>query len=106
MTGRNLPASERDYAPFEVKFASDAEGIVEGHLAAFHNVDLGRDVIEAGSFKKTLDEAQQFKSQHRSESLYPFLWQHQKDEPIGGIMEAREDPAGLYVKVKLNMGIE
>jgi HK97 family phage prohead protease len=80
---------------------SDTDGTVDGYLAAY-TLDLGNDVIAPGAFSKTLREAKAFAAAHNTDSLYPLLWQHQKDEPIGAITQAREDARGLLVTARLN----
>lgn len=92
--------------PLEVKQLDAAVGSVTGYLAAFNNIDLGNDVIHPGAFAATIAEAKAFARAHNSVALYPLLWQHQKDEPIGGIVEASEDSHGLRILTRLNLSIE
>jgi HK97 family phage prohead protease len=80
---------------------SDTDGTVDGYLAAY-TLDLGNDVIHPGAFTKTLREAKAFAAAHQTDSLFPLLWQHQKDEPIGAVVQAREDARGLLVTARLN----
>lgn len=68
----------------------DAEkGIVEGYASKFGNVDQVGDVVEKGAFTKSIQQGA---------SRVRFLWQHNKQEPIGVIQEIREDDHGLYIK--------
>jgi len=62
---------------------------LEGYASVFGVVDLGQDIVHPGAFAKTLAE--------RGNKLR-FLWQHNPAEPIGKILEAREDERGLYIK--------
>jgi hypothetical protein len=74
---------------FEIK-ALDGDGrTLEGFCAAFGNIDQVGDVIHPGAFRKTLTERG---------GRIKFLWQHDPTEPIGRLVEAREDTGGLYVK--------
>lgn len=74
---------------FEIK-SVDYEGrTLEGYAAAFGNIDQVGDIIHPGAFKKTLTERGQ---------RIKFLWQHDPTEPIGKLIEAREDSGGLFVK--------
>ena len=78
---------------FEVK-AIDYEGrTLEGYAAAFGNIDQVGDIIHPGAFRKTLQERGQ---------RIKVLWQHDPTEPIGRLMEAREDERGLYVKAVIS----
>jgi HK97 family phage prohead protease len=75
--------------PFEVT-ALDATGrTVEGYAAVFGNLDAVGDIIHAGAFRKTLTE--------RGPQI-KFLWQHAQSEPLGKVLEAREDGRGLFIK--------
>jgi len=78
---------------FEVK-AIDYEGrTLEGFAAAFGNIDQVGDIIHPGAFSKTLLERGQ---------RIKFLWQHDPNEPIGRMVEAREQSGGLYVKAVIS----
>lgn len=80
---------EHKTLPFEVT-ALDAPGrTLEGYAAVFGNVDAVGDIIHPGAFRKTLAERGH---------LLKFLWQHEPKEPIGKIVECREDLRGLFVK--------
>lgn len=73
-------------------FAEDGEFFTfEGYASTFGNVDLGDDIIVAGSFAKSLAK----------NPTVPVLWQHQMCEPIGSSIELREDSKGLFIKAKL-----
>src|SRR6056297_2755627 len=77
---------------FDIKKLTKEEGIFEGYAAVFNNVDLGKDKILPGAFKKTLEE--------RGDKI-KILWQHDWDEPIGKVLEIKEDEYGLWVKGKI-----
>jgi HK97 family phage prohead protease len=78
----------------EIK-AVDDEGTIEGYGSIFGNVDSYGDVVAAGAFKRTLDEAKD------TGRMPAMLWQHNQDEPIGVWTLMKEDGKGLYVKGKL-----
>jgi HK97 family phage prohead protease len=80
---------------FDFTLASlDYEGrTLEGYTSVFGVTDLGRDVVHPGAFAKTLAE--------RGNKLR-FLWQHNPAEPLGKILEAREDERGLYLKAVIS----
>jgi HK97 family phage prohead protease len=50
------------------------QGIFEGILASYNNIDYGGDLIEPGAFTKTIAE---------TGGSVPLLWQHNSEEPIG-----------------------
>ena len=66
---------------------------VEGYAAVFGNLDLGADVIHPGAFSKTLAE--------RGNRVV-FLWQHDTAEPLGKLLELREDARGLFFKAVIS----
>jgi HK97 family phage prohead protease len=59
--------------PMTLKSVTD-EGILDGALSVYNNVDYGRDVVRPGAFTKTLAERK---------GVIPMLWQHDPDFPIG-----------------------
>jgi HK97 family phage prohead protease len=65
-------------------------GSFEGVLAAYNNVDLGGDLIEPGSFTRTINSAK----------TIPLLWQHKTDQPIG-TLTLIDGPDALRVKGQL-----
>lgn len=78
---------------FEIK-AIDYEGrTLEGYAAAFGNIDQVGDIIHPGAFRKTLSERG---------GRIKFLWQHDPKEPIGRLIEAREEDHGLSVKAVIS----
>lgn len=83
------PSSQKSI-PLEIKALAD-DGTFEGKLAVYGNVDLGKDMIEPGAFKKTMAE---------KGNRVPLLWQHDPYIPIGDL-ELRDTPEALYVKGRL-----
>lgn len=75
------------------KTVDTKEGIVQGYLAFFGNVDSYGDVIQKGAFKKTIQEAG---------ARAKYLFQHDFTQPIGKFTELKEDEAGLYFEAKLS----
>jgi uncharacterized protein len=80
------------YLKFEVKEMSD-EGVFEGILSPYGNVDAGRDVVEPGAYTKTLKD--------RGNAV-PMLWQHKTEFPIG-TLELEDRPDGLWCRGRLAM---
>jgi len=83
-------ALERIVAPFEVKSAG-AKGEIAGYGSIFGNVDLGRDVVIQGAFKRTLGEWAAKKQ------LPPMRYEHEYCEPVGDWLSMVEDDVGLSV---------
>jgi HK97 family phage prohead protease len=76
----------------EVKEIS-TEGVFEGLLSPYGNVDLTGDVVEPGAFTKTLKDRG---------SKVPLLWQHSAAMPVGELT-LEERPDGLWCKGQLLM---
>jgi HK97 family phage prohead protease len=86
--------------PLEVK-AVGGEARFRGYASTFGNLDLMGDVVEAGAFRTTLAAA---KAQSRR-TLWPVLWSHDREQPIGGIVAAHEDSHGLAVEGVLGLDL-
>src|SRR5512139_748112 len=78
---------------FEIKTIDYTGRTLEGYAAAFGNLDQVGDIIHPGAFAKTLAE--------RGGKI-KVLWQHDPTEPIGKLVEAREEPRGLFVKAVIS----
>ena len=77
--------------PAELKVAT-VEGDrreISGYASTFLNEDLQADRMLPGAFAKTLSERG---------GRVPLCWSHDWNEPIGRLVEAREDGKGLYVR--------
>lgn len=86
---------ELKFSNFEIKsFKAEDDGfMIEGYGAVFGNVDSVGDVIEKGAFAKTLSE--------RGDRI-AFCLQHNIHEPIGKIVEIKEDDYGLWLKCRIS----
>ncbi|CAH1656727.1 Phage prohead protease, HK97 family [Hyphomicrobiales bacterium] len=74
-----------------------APGLFEGYASLFGVPDLGRDVVERGAFRASLDR--------RGVKGVKLLWQHDPGEPIGHWLTLAEDARGLKVRGQLNLGV-
>ncbi|MBX3537379.1 MAG: HK97 family phage prohead protease [Chelatococcus sp.] len=74
-----------------------APGLFEGHASLFGVPDLGRDVVERGAFRASLDR--------RGIKGVKLLWQHDPGEPIGRWLALAEDARGLKVRGQLNLAV-
>lgn len=79
---------------FKIDDADTQKGIIRGFASTFGNIDHGDDVVDAGAFKKTIQE---------TKGLIPILADHRPDKQIGWNMRAEETDKGLFVEGKLNL---
>ena len=97
--GRSGIPTERLALRFQLDPADDPTaaqaGEFSGYAAVFNEmVDaFVPTVFEPGSFAKTIKE---------SGDRVRLLWQHDRYEPIGKILELREDEKGLHIRAKLS----
>ncbi len=81
--------------PFKIDQVGES-GEFTGYASTFGDVDLGGDIIEKGSFRKTLRESQ---------GRIPILDHHDPTRQIGWNLEAKEDDRGLLVKGLLDFNV-
>lgn len=74
---------------------TDAQGIVEAYVSIFGNVDSYGEVVDKGAFVASL-----------ARKLPKVVWSHNWDQPIGTVLEAKEDDKGLYIKFQLIKGVQ
>lgn len=84
------------YHPEIIRAVGDDNGILEGYASVFNVIDWYGTKTQRGTFKKTISEKMPI----------PMLWNHNPDNVIGQIFEAREDSKGLFVRAKLNLDIQ
>lgn len=87
----------------DIKSIDEDQGIIRGYLAVFNNVDSSKDRIRPGAFKKTISEALERKDKRGKKYLWPLLWMHNPEQPIGGFIDATEDKTGLLVTAQLDI---
>jgi uncharacterized protein len=82
----------------DLKFAKGSEGVFEGYLSVFGNVDLGGDVVVKGAYAETLER--------QKKQLPPMLLNHDgfSEIPIGIWKSMVEDDHGLRVVGELTPG--
>jgi HK97 family phage prohead protease len=84
-----------EYKHLQIK-AMDGQGIVEGYVAIFGNIDSYGDIILPGAFTKTLQEYKSF----------PVLYMHDPSKACGITTDIFEDKRGLYLRVQLDLDTE
>ena len=89
-------AEERKFASLDIGEVAQ-DGSFHGYASVFGRVDLGRDVVERGAFKKSLER--------RGPEGIRMLFQHDPAQPIGSWSQIREDDRGLFVVGKLATGV-
>jgi len=89
----------------ELKVTNDGAGELEGILNAIGNIDDGDDRTMKGAFKRTIEHAYARKqADPEIDFLWPYLWNHDYNLlPPGGIYDADEIAAGLFIKVRFNL---
>src|SRR6266704_543914 len=91
----------------EIKEVNDAKYQIGGYLNYLNNIDFGQDRTMPGAFRKTLHDSYARKTQQHLDFLFPYLFNHDYSQlPPGGIYDADEDKAGLYVRVQFNPDIQ
>lgn len=96
----DLSRALRLSTPVEFKFAGDAQGAFDGYASVFNNVDSYGHRTQPGAFTASL-------AQWRAEgALPPLLWSHDPAEPVGRIVELREDATGLFVRGQFNLATQ
>lgn len=79
---------------FKIQDADAAKGIIRGYASTFGNIDLGDDVVDAGAFKKTLQE---------TKGLVPILADHDPSKQIGWNLRAEETDQGLAIEGQIDI---
>lgn len=93
---RPVGADTRKFASLELR-GLKRDGTFSGYASVFGEVDLGKDRVERGAFRKSLSE--------RGAEGVRMLFQHDPAEPIGAWKVIREDARGLYVEGVLADGV-
>ena len=102
---KGSPRYETKRIAFQLKAVNDETGEIEGYGAAFNNLDSYKDIIEPGSFKRTINSAKATAKKNNDDFLWVMLWQHDQDSPIGYWLDASEDANGLHVKGQLDLDV-
>jgi len=69
----------------DLKSRGDDGWSFSGYASTFGNVDEGGDVVLRGAFTNTI-----------AQRMPRLLWQHDMSEPIGKVMQLKEDDRGLH----------
>lgn len=91
--------------PIQIKDVDGKKGIVTGYFAHFDSVDSDGDVIKKGAFIKTIQEYGPCARKPRIKHLL----NHDSWQPLGRLLELKEDNYGLYYESQLgshNLGAD
>ncbi len=75
-----------------IKDVDGKKGIVTGYFSHFNNVDSDGDIIRPGAFSKTIRE----NGPHSSQPRIKHLFNHNTSQPLGKLIDLKEDATGLY----------
>lgn len=92
MNAQDFAAREMKFAPARLETVS-RDGVFEGYASLFDTLDLGRDRVRPGAFRRSL--------QAGGVGAVRMLYQHDPKEPIGVWEEIGEDQKGLFVRGRL-----
>lgn len=87
-----------DDSPFETRAADVGEGVIDAYASVFDTIDSYGSYFARGAFKRTI-------SQRVKAGKVKVLWNHDPNELIGHVLEAKEDEKGLWVRYKLALGV-
>jgi HK97 family phage prohead protease len=94
---------EVKYFPCQIKQSpdesTDEKGVFEGYGNIFHNIDEGRDLVDPGAFKKTIQEK-------KNRALFFMHNAHDLNNLIGNADDLKEDTNGLFVKGVIDLTFE
>lgn len=93
--GKEVTLQNLDSKISSFKAIDEAAGIVEAYVSIFGNVDAANEIVEKGAFTESLKR-----------KLPKAVWSHDWEQPIGAVLEAREDAKGLYVKIQLVLTVQ
>jgi HK97 family phage prohead protease len=82
----------------------DAKGTFSGYGSVFGNEDLNGDIVEKGAYTNTIQTAT--KARGSNPFLWPLLWMHDENNPVGGILSAKEDSTGLFITAQCDLDTE
>lgn len=89
-------AVERKFAGVKLEDV-DSDGAFSGYASVFGKVDMAKDAVAAGAFRRSL--------RLKGPESVRMLFQHDPNQPIGRWTEIREDARGLFVRGKLTSGV-
>lgn len=106
------PWKEQSY-PLEYKAdINKRKGIITAYLSVYDDPTTGKpyvdpylDIIDRGSFTKTIAALEAARKRTNDPHLMPYLWQHNRQEPLGGVKSLAEDRLGVIYEAHLVQSI-
>jgi HK97 family phage prohead protease len=102
--------------PFSTEYKANidpAKGIIESYLTVWNHTATGEryvdsylDTVEPGSFKNTISNLNQERRHRGDNALAPFLWQHDRKELLGSVVNLEEQSKGVVYTAQLNMKVQ
>lgn len=96
-----------------IEFKQDldnATGIITGYASVFNVQDEGNDIVHKGAYLQSIADSKAAIAQGKQKYLWPMLYQHDPERPIGGWTDAVEDSYGLkctgQILLTISKGIE
>lgn len=88
----------KEFQKRDLNFRASAndEGIFEGYLSTYGDVDSYGTYFMPGAWDKSIER-------FNSGEVIPFLWSHDRSKPIGKFTELKSDDKGLWGRGKLTM---
>jgi HK97 family phage prohead protease len=80
----------------EVKDIDAKQGIITGYFSAFGNVDSDGDIMMPGAFKRSIEDWGP-----NGKGRIKHLMNHDPSQPLGKILELKEDGYGLYYRSQI-----
>jgi len=80
----------------EVKDIDSKQGIITGYFSAFGNVDSDGDIMMPGAFKRSIEDWGP-----NGKGRIKHLMNHDPSQPLGKIIELKEDGYGLYYRSQI-----
>src|SRR4051812_48642878 len=85
-----MTLATRAYATLEIKSVDEEAGTITG-IASTPSTDRMGDIVEPKGAEFQLP--------------IPLLWQHESDQPIGNVLQAKVTAAGINITAKIERGI-
>ncbi|RYF10314.1 MAG: HK97 family phage prohead protease, partial [Oxalobacteraceae bacterium] len=95
---RSTVVDKKREVTLTIKEVGDAAaGTLRGYGSVYGNIDSAGDIMAPGCFAKSIND------RASAGKKFPFLYQHNWDDPIGVIEVIKEDFRGLLIEVQLNL---
>lgn len=80
----------------EIKDIDSKQGVITGYFSAFGNIDSDGDIMMPGAFKRSIQDWGP-----EAKGRIKHLMNHDPSQPLGKILELKEDGYGLYYRSQI-----